>query len=242
MTNSLRIDRPKKSLRELAQDAVRQAILELQFVPGERLVERTLCERLGVSRTVVREVLRYLEAEGLVEVSPHKGPIVARLRPDEAEQIYELRALLEGIAAAACAKMAKAQDLAEMETAALEIERASTTQDPVLSLRATSTFYESMFRTAGKTIAFEIVKSFHLRINALRALTITSEGRQSSAAQEIRTLYEAIASGNSELAAKVSARHVENAAEVARAILRQAADDEDFLTSRLEKLRSGLAA
>jgi DNA-binding GntR family transcriptional regulator len=241
MTMSLRIERPNKSLRELAQDAVRQAILDLQFVPGERLVERTLCEQLGVSRTVVREVLRYLEAEGLIEVTPHKGPIVAPIRPDEAEQIYELRALLEGAAAGACAKMASPEDLAELEVAVRQIEQASESRDPMTSLRATAIFYEKMFRIAGKTIALEIVKSFNVRINALRALTISSEGRQSSAAHEMRVLYEAIASGDAARASKVSARHVQNAAKVARQILELAANDEDYLTGRLESVRNGAA-
>lgn len=240
--DSLRIARPKKSLRELAQDAVRQAILDLQFVPGQRLVERSLCEQLGVSRTVVREVLRYLEAEGLIEVTPHKGPIVARIRADEAEQIYELRALLEGAAAGACARVAKTEDLAELERAIEQIEHAGKSADPLMSLRATAVFYDKMFSTAGKTIALEIVKSFNVRINALRALTISSKGRQSSAAQEMRILYQAIASRDADGATKASERHVHNAAEVARQILKLEGNDDNFLTERLERVRSGVAA
>ena len=239
---SLRVNRPTKSLRELSQDAVRQAILDLRFVPGERLIERTLCERLGVSRTVVREVLRYLEAEGLIEVTAHKGPIVARIRPDESEQIYELRALLEGAAAGECAKVATPSDLVELEAAIIEIEQARKLSDPIMSLRATAIFYEKMFRIAGKTIAFEIVKSLNVRINALRALTISTIGRQSSAAGEMRIIYDAITSGNSIQARKASERHVENAAKVARDIFQSGVNNEDFLTERLERMRIGKSA
>ena len=70
---------------------------------GRTLVERTLCDQLGVSRSVVREAIRYLEAEGLVEIMPNKGPMVARMDWAQAEQIYEIRQLLEQNAAAACA-------------------------------------------------------------------------------------------------------------------------------------------
>ncbi|HEV3431849.1 MAG TPA: GntR family transcriptional regulator, partial [Paraburkholderia sp.] len=75
---SLRVERPTATLRELTLQKMRQAILDAHFAPGERLVERTLCEELGVSRSVVREVLRHLEAEGIVDTLPNQGPIVAR--------------------------------------------------------------------------------------------------------------------------------------------------------------------
>ena len=69
--DALLIDRPAKTLRQLALEKMREAILTMKFRPGERLVERALCERLGVSRSVVREVLRHLESEGLVETIPN---------------------------------------------------------------------------------------------------------------------------------------------------------------------------
>ena len=99
--DALRIDRSAKTLRELAVERLRDAILDGQFRPGDRLVERVLCERLGVSRTVVREALRHLETEGLVDVVPQQGPAVARLDAGQATQIYEIRAMLEALAAAA---------------------------------------------------------------------------------------------------------------------------------------------
>jgi len=72
-----RIEAVPQTLRDIVQAKMRDAIMAGHFAPGERLVERPLCEQLGVSRTVVRETIRYLEAEGLVETIPHKGPIVA---------------------------------------------------------------------------------------------------------------------------------------------------------------------
>src|SRR4029079_6883226 len=100
----MRVDRSARTLRELTLEKLRDAILDFRFQPGERLVERTLCDRLGVSRTVVREVLRHLEAEGLVEIIARQGPIVARLDPEQVAEIYELRGLLEANAARACAE------------------------------------------------------------------------------------------------------------------------------------------
>ena len=75
----LRIAHPPTTLRELAVERLRQAIISGRFPGGARLVERTLCDQLGVSRSVVREAIRYLEAEGLVETLPRSGPVVAKL-------------------------------------------------------------------------------------------------------------------------------------------------------------------
>src|SRR5215813_6435109 len=111
MHDEMRVDRSGKTLRGLALEKMRDAILDFRLRPGERLVERTLCERLGVSRTVVREVLRHLEAEGLVESIPQQGPAVARPDPARAAQIYEIRALLEADAARACAQRVTPADV-----------------------------------------------------------------------------------------------------------------------------------
>lgn len=71
--NAIRVERPTKTLRELALDKVRDAIVDGYFRPGDRLVERDLCAQLGVSRTIVREVLRHLESEGPSRTCLTKG-------------------------------------------------------------------------------------------------------------------------------------------------------------------------
>ncbi|MGE3625836.1 MAG: GntR family transcriptional regulator, partial [Hyphomicrobiales bacterium] len=78
---------------------LRDAILSGHFQPGERLVESALCEMANVSRSSIREALRRLEAEKLIVIVPNKGPSVANITWEEAEDIYQVRALLEGGAA-----------------------------------------------------------------------------------------------------------------------------------------------
>ena len=85
---SLRIEHVPQTLRELAVERLRAAIMSGRFPSGYRLVERTLVDQLGVSRSVIREAIRYLEAEDLVEILPRQGPIVATLDWDKARQIY----------------------------------------------------------------------------------------------------------------------------------------------------------
>src|SRR6202044_153255 len=98
MASDMDLIRPE-TLRHQVENVLRQAITSGRFAPGARLIERELCETLGVSRTSVREALRRLEAEKLVRSVPHKGPVVAIMSKQEATELYAIRGLLEGFAA-----------------------------------------------------------------------------------------------------------------------------------------------
>src|SRR5580658_6629334 len=97
-STELQIVRKSATLRLLVEDKLRSAIASGRFKPGQRLIERELCELTGVGRTSIREALRQLEAEGLVTVASHRGPSVTKITADEAKHLYAVRALLEGYA------------------------------------------------------------------------------------------------------------------------------------------------
>jgi DNA-binding GntR family transcriptional regulator len=94
---------------------LREGILGGRYSPGERLGEAELAELIGSSRTPVREALRQLEKEGLVEVLPHRGARVAEWTTDDLEEIYDLRAMLEGFAVARAAGRIGEKDLDHMD-------------------------------------------------------------------------------------------------------------------------------
>jgi GntR family transcriptional regulator, trigonelline degradation regulator len=217
----MRVDRSTKTLRELTLEKMRDAILEFRFQPGERLVERSLCERLGVSRTVVREVLRHLDAEGLVETIAGQGPAVARPAADKAAEIYEIRGLLEGEAAHACALTANASQIAELAARIDDIEAAFARQSPRDVLKATSAFYQSLFEIAGKTVAWSVVQSLNARITHLRAMTISTPRRGADAIAEMRRIHRAIAKRDAKGARAASLAHISRVAELARTVLVQ---------------------
>jgi DNA-binding GntR family transcriptional regulator len=219
----LRVDRSAKTLRALALEKMRDAILGFRFQPGERLVERSLCEQLGVSRTVVREALRHLEAEGLVRSIPNQGPIVARPDPSKAAQVYEIRALLEAEAARACALRANKKDIALLRRAIDLIEEAFAKKDPRDVLKATTDFYEILFASADKSVAWDIVQSLNARINYLRAITISTPGRNKAAIDEMRRILEAIERGDGDAAYAASIDHVNIVAKLAQGALIDAA-------------------
>ncbi|CAB3715115.1 GntR family transcriptional regulator [Paraburkholderia rhynchosiae] len=226
MIEQMRVDRSAPTLRELTLEKLRDAISQGFYRPGDRLIERTLCDQLGVSRTVVREVLRHLETEGLVETVAHSGPIVARLDPEQVQEIYEIRALLESEAARACAQLATPALMKQLREIRKEIEDAFDESDFRRVLAYTERFYEAMFAGGHKLMMHQVVKSLNGRINQLRSVTISSPGRGAESNREMNRLLSAIAKKDGDAAAAASLEHVRRAASIAMAALAEQESDQ----------------
>src|ERR1700757_472441 len=104
LQSSLRID-DVPTVRAMVARKLREAIMSGTFKPGQRLVERELCEMTGVSRPSIREALRLLEADGMVNTVPHRGPVVSTISLEKPRQLYAARAVLGDFAARECARL-----------------------------------------------------------------------------------------------------------------------------------------
>ena len=121
-TRGYLVSREVPNLTERTTQELRQAILQLRLKPGHRLVERELAEQTRTSRTCVRAALQQLRAEGLVARNPRGMLTVASVSPDEARQIYEVRAALESAMARLCVARASDADVAALEAAVDDID------------------------------------------------------------------------------------------------------------------------
>lgn len=189
---SLKIDTPQVTLRELALNKVKEAIFTGYFPSGTRLVERRLCEELGVSRSVVREVIRYLEADGLIEILPNKGPIVAELNWNIASQVYEIRLLLEKSAIEDCIKNLTPEITSDLKKHLLQLKEAYKTDNINLLIDISRELYQTIFMAAKHEVAWEVILRLNGRINRLRALTMTSTKREMSGYDRMKSICEAI--------------------------------------------------
>lgn len=220
---NLKIENPPVTLRELCLEKLRNAIITGYFPSGTRLVERSLCEELGVSRSVVREVIRYLEAEGLVEILANKGPIVSTLDWQIASQIYEIRLLLEQSAVVDCTKNLSAETCERLKVLLEELAAEFTTDDINAIIATSAKLYETIFTTAQHHIAWEVVQRLNGRISRLRVMTMKSSQREVSGYQRIKNICEAIyLHQDPERAKQAVAEHIAEAAAVAKTILEQA--------------------
>jgi DNA-binding GntR family transcriptional regulator len=208
-------------LRNQVVHAVREAIFAHEIAPGSRLVERELCQKLGVSRPLVREAIRHLEAEGLLSIEAGRGAFVATLTVAEAAGLYELRAVLEALAAKNCAERGTAIQLGELRAAfddflAADGGPGNTT---AAGVEAKARFYDALFAGSGNDALVETLRRLHGRISLLRATTLAHPGRRARSIVEIRKILRAIERHEGEAAWKAAKEHVESAARVGLALL-----------------------
>jgi DNA-binding GntR family transcriptional regulator len=214
--DTLKLVRTPVLIRELAADTLRQAILTGTFAPGERLVEATLAKRMGVSRPSVREALTQLAAEKLVTMMPNRGPAVATIGWDEAQCIYDVRALLEAEAAAQFAERATKDDLLRMRRALRDFQRAISKQDVGQLLLSTTEFYAVLLGQCGNPVIRDILGGLNARISVLRARSMSRPGRSKHSLAEMTKILDAIEQKDSALAREASIRHVRSAAAAAQ--------------------------
>jgi DNA-binding GntR family transcriptional regulator len=216
---SMRISSVAAPVRSQVAATLRSAILAGRFKPGERLVERELCELTGVSRPSVREALRELEAEGLISNVPNRGPVVARVTREDVAHIYEIRGVLEGLAAQLFAKRASNAQLRQLERAVDAFERASSSGDVDRLIETKGEIYRILFEGAGNTVLPQLVRTMTARVNFLRRVSLASRERLPASVEEIRAILEALRRRDPDAAFAASLRHVENACAAALTVI-----------------------
>ena len=201
--------RKTTSVRHQLVKLMRDAISESQLAPGQLLVERELCEATGASRTSVREVLRQLESEGLVESELGRGTRVATMTREKSEEIYQVRGALESLASRLFTEHASAAQRNDLDLAITRMEAAA--DDPMKFLAAKRQIYEVLFIGAGNQVAYDISQTLYRQINFLRAASVSVPGRINESIVEVRTIQAAIERRDAASAEAAAYAHVSHA-------------------------------
>lgn len=217
----LRVEKDAPTLRELTTRKLREAILSLRFRPGEHLVERTLCEQTGVSRSSIREALRHLESEGLVERQGARGLFVASVSADEARQIYEVRAALEPEIGRWFTARAREKHVEALFKCLDRGEAAVAARDIPGYVKAIDSFYEALCAGSNNAVAQRILRTLHARIAYLRTITSarSSEARERETLDLMRSMAEAARRRDAADLAQRCRAFVERSAEFALKVL-----------------------
>lgn len=216
-SQAINIERQAAPLRQQVLEALRRAIVTGHLAPGQRLTERALIEMLAVSRTVIREALRQLEAEGLIEIIPNKGPVVRELSATEAKDLYRIRAVLEGLAARLFAENADEAMVGALEEALQAIVSAYQGESGELALDAKTKFYDLLYRgTASETLT-AMLSQVQARIWRWRAVGLTHPQRTArrldESVENLRAMVNAINDGDGDAAERIARNEVSRAAE-----------------------------
>lgn len=199
-------------LRTRIIESMRRAIERGYLRPGERLVEKDLCDQLGVSRTSLREALRELEAEGVITQAPARGLLVSKISRRDAENIYAIRGDVEALIVGQFVETATAEQFETVEKkcgALISAYQEGRFEEIVEAKRA---FYAYVCAVADNAVALDLLSRLTLRTAQLRSRSVVRAERQSQSIEEVRALSAAIQARDVAAARAAAKAHVDHAA------------------------------
>jgi DNA-binding GntR family transcriptional regulator len=202
-------------MRESVYEQLKNAIFSGAFAKGERLVERDIAAKLKVSRTPVREALRRLEAEGIIEGQSRQGLIVRERSADEIREIYLIREALESLAAECAARNATAADIRRLRRLAAVMDKVNLEQSaaPEEVFEAHRKFSEGCNLASHMPSLIHMIGSLREQISRFRSVSLRSKKRRIEAMEEHHKILEALAQRDQKLAAELTRQHVRRALE-----------------------------
>ncbi|MBE6749789.1 MAG: GntR family transcriptional regulator [Ruminococcaceae bacterium] len=204
------IEHKTVSLADQVFEHLETDILSGKYNRGEILTESKLSAELGVSRTPIREALRRLEQEHLIEDSG-KGSVVIGVTEKDLEDIYLIREQIECLVASMAAENRTDEQLAELKEILELQEFYLAKQDADHIKKMDNKFHNKMYELSGSIVFYDTLLPLHKKTQKYRKASMQSNSRATASVEEHRKIYDAVALGDSELAAKYAKEHVENA-------------------------------
>jgi DNA-binding GntR family transcriptional regulator len=205
------------SLADKAYHETRSLIVSLELAPGAVIDERRLVERLGIGRTPVREALRRLAQERLVEVYPRRGMFVTGVDVRELARLSEVRAVLEPEAARLAATRATDDDRAEIAALLAELDAGGADDRELMALD--ERIHRTIYRTAHNDLLEATLEQYYVLALRIWVMALDRQHELEHAVQEHRALLEAIRDGDAERAGTTMSSHVQNFEQAMRRVL-----------------------
>lgn len=197
-------------LRDVVFNTLREAILKGELEPGERLMEIALAQKLGVSRTPIREAIRKLELEGLVVMAPRKGAEVAEITLKDLRDVLEVRKNLEELAVELACKKATEADIEEMKAAHEEFIKTISQKDLTVIAEADVKFHDVIYKITGNKRLIQILNNLREQMYRYRLEYIKDEKKRMIVTDEHLQIIEAIEGKNVDSAKNYIQVHIIN--------------------------------
>ncbi len=197
-------------LRDVVFRTLRQAILTGEMKPGERLLEIHLANKLGVSRTPIREAIRMLELEGLVIMVPRRGAQVAQITEKSMSDVLEVRCALDVLAVELACERITAEAVEELREACRAFEKATVTRDVHVIAKADVAFHDIIFKAAGNPRLTQMINNLAEQMYRYRFEYIKDESQHQMLIREHCLICESIEKRDVEAAKDAIRKHIEN--------------------------------
>ena len=199
---------PKQTTVEKAYAFVKRAIMEFSLKPGENISDIAIANRIGISRTPVREALRQLELEGLVLYTPHRGWMVRALQHEDVESIFEIKECLEAMLVRQATKKLTPQDKAVLTKAMANMEEATSNKDQQAWLAADDCVETTLYLAAGNPRARQIVSSLNAQWHWMWVGIIALGDRMEQSAREHKAILAKVLAGDGDGAEALALSHL----------------------------------
>lgn len=197
-------------LRDVVFKTLRQGILTGELKPGERLMEIHLADRLGVSRTPIREAIRKLELEGLVTMIPRRGAEVARITEKHLKDVLEVRRGLDALAVSLACQRITEEEMAALKQACDEFEAAVRAKDIRKIASADVKLHDIIVEATGNARLVQLVSNLAEQMYRYRFEYIKDESQHAKLIEEHKVIYESIKKKDIETASKAVKMHIDN--------------------------------
>ena len=205
-------------LRDVVFNTLRQAILTGELKPGERLMEIHLADRLGVSRTPIREAIHKLEREGLVTIIPRRGAEVAQITEKSMNDVLEVRRALDALCVELACDRITDEGLEKLKAACDNFEQCVKTKDNKKIAQADVALHDIIVQATGNQRLIQLVNNLSEQMYRYRFEYIKDSSQHKTLVEEHRIIYRSIVAKDKETAAAAARTHIDNQE---KAIIRQ---------------------
>ncbi len=209
----------RASLHQEVVHRVREMIFEGDLAPGARVPERMLCERFGISRTPLREALMVLAAEGVIDLSPHRGATVSKLSPEELDDMFQVMESLEGLAGElACARITDAE-IEEIRAMHGEMRAHYDRGERLAYFQLNQRIHHRLVEVARNPVLLDVYTGLSGRIRRARYLANMDSDRWRQAIEEHEEILATLAARDGARLSQVLKDHLQHKYDVLRTVL-----------------------
>ena len=196
-----------RTLREQIVTSLRESIVRGELIPGQKVTEPELAEKLGISRTPIREAFRQLESEGFLTVMPRKGAVVSSMTKKEVEDFYEIKSLLEGYAARVAAERATKKDIEKLRKINDQLEKLARNGDVAQFFKKNNDFHIALISLCGNEKLLGIWDNLIQRFVRFRLQALSVSGRLMNSVEQHSDIISALTKGDGSLSEAMVIKH-----------------------------------